>query len=333
MADKRAERIAELIKPLRVKPGSKVNLAKDFDPGYKAGYVKKKDARRIMGTGIAMLCDYQARLAAQDRYGVLMCLQALDAGGKDGTIRHVMSGVNPQGVHVASFKKPSDEELDHDYLWRYARRLPARGDIGIFNRSHYEEVLVVRVHPENLDRQKLPDFAKDNRVWHRRYREINDWERYLTENGFRVVKMFLNLSEEEQRTRFFKRLDLPEKNWKFSAADVRERQRWDDYQEAFSELLSATSTAWAPWYVIPADHKWFARICAAAVLTHTLIDIDPHYPEVSAERREQLLVVKGELEAQAPEGAAADPFAAKQAKVKAKQAKKKAKEKARAKRS
>ncbi len=324
MADKRAERIAELIKPLRVKPGSKVNLAKDFDPGYKAGYVKKKDARRIMGTGIAMLCDYQARLAAQDRYGVLMCLQALDAGGKDGTIRHVMSGVNPQGVHVASFKKPSDEELDHDYLWRYARRLPARGDIGIFNRSHYEEVLVVRVHPENLDRQKLPDYAKDHRVWHRRYREINDWERYLTENGFRVVKMFLNLSEEEQRTRFFKRLDLPEKNWKFSAADVRERQRWDDYQEAFSELLSATSTAWAPWYVIPADHKWFARICAAAVLAHTLIDIDPKYPEVSAERREQLLVVKGELEAQAPEGAAADPFAAKQAKAKAKKAKKKA---------
>ncbi len=328
MADKRAERIAELIKPLRVKPGSKVNLAKDFDPGYKAGYVKKKDARRVMSAGIAMLCDYQARLAAQDRYGVLMCLQALDAGGKDGTIRHVMSGVNPQGVHVASFKKPSDEELDHDYLWRYARRLPARGDIGIFNRSHYEEVLVVRVHPENLDRQKLPDYAKDHRVWHRRYREINDWERYLTENGFRVVKMFLNLSEEEQRTRFFKRLDLPEKNWKFSAADVRERQRWDDYQEAFSELLSATSTAWAPWYVIPADHKWFARICAAAVLAHTLIDIDPHYPEVSAERREQLLVVKGELEAQAPKGAAADPFAAKQAKANAKKAKK-AKKKAR----
>ena len=165
MADKRAERIAELIKPLRVKPGSKVNLAKDFDPGYKAGYVKKKDARRIMDTGIAMLCDYQARLAAQDSYGVLMCLQALDAGGKDGTIRHVMSGVNPQGVHVTSFKKPSAEELDHDYLWRYARRLPARGDIGIFNRSHYEEVLVVRVHPENLDRQKLPDYAKDDGVW------------------------------------------------------------------------------------------------------------------------------------------------------------------------
>jgi PPK2 family polyphosphate:nucleotide phosphotransferase len=316
MADKRAERIAELIRPLRVKPGSKVNLAKDFDPGYKAGYVKKKHARDIMRSGIAMLCDYQARLAAQDSYGVLVCLQALDAGGKDGTIRHVMSGVNPQGVHVASFKKPSAEELDHDYLWRYARRLPARGDIGIFNRSHYEEVLVVRVHPENLDRQKLPADAKDSGVWQRRYREINDWERYLAENGFRIVKLFLNLSQEEQRTRFFKRIDLPEKNWKFSAADIRERQRWDDYQQAFSEMLSATSTSWAPWYVIPADHKWFARICAAGVLAQALIDIDPRYPEVSAARREELLVVKGELEAQAPKGAPADPFAAKQAKAK-----------------
>ncbi len=316
MADKRAERIAELIRPLRVKPGSKVNLAKDFDPGYKAGYVKKKHARDIMRSGIAMLCDYQARLAAQDSYGVLVCLQALDAGGKDGTIRHVMSGVNPQGVHVASFKKPSAEELDHDYLWRYGRRLPARGDIGIFNRSHYEEVLVVRVHPENLDRQKLPADAKDSGVWQRRYREINDWERYLAENGFRIVKLFLNLSQEEQRTRFFKRIDLPEKNWKFSAADIRERQRWDDYQQAFSEMLSTTSTSWAPWYVIPADHKWFARICAAGVLAQALIDIDPRYPEVSAARREELLVVKGELEAQAPKGAPADPFAAKQAKAK-----------------
>ena len=319
MADKRAELIAELIKPLRVKPDTKVNLAKDFDPGYKAGYVKKKQARKIMRNGIAMLSDYQARLAAQDSYGVLMCLQALDAGGKDGTIRHVMSGVNPQGVHVTSFKRPSSEELDHDYLWRYARHLPARGDIGIFNRSHYEEVLVVRVHPENLDREKLPEPAKHDGVWQRRYREINDWERYLSENGFHVVKLFLNLSEEEQRIRFFKRIDLPEKNWKFSAADIRERQRWDDYQEAFSEMLSATSTSWAPWYVIPADHKWFARICAAAVLVHTLIGIDPQYPVVGAERREQLLVVKGELEAQAPKGAPADPFAAKRARAKARE--------------
>jgi PPK2 family polyphosphate:nucleotide phosphotransferase len=317
MADTRAERVAELIRPLRVKPGSKVNLARDFDPGYKAGYVKKKDAQEIMQRGIDMLCDYQARLAAQDSYGVLVCLQALDAAGKDGTIRHVMSGVNPQGVHVTSFKQPSAEELDHDYLWRYARHLPERGDIGIFNRSHYEEVLVVRVHPEILDRQKLPGEAKGKGVWQRRYREINDWERYLTENGFRVVKMFLNLSKEEQRTRFFKRLDLPENNWKFSAADVRERQRWDDYQAAFSEMLSATSTRWAPWYVIPADHKWFARLCAAAVLVHTLAGVDPRYPEVSAEQREQLLLVKKELEAQAPDGAPADPFAAGQAKANA----------------
>jgi len=313
MADERAKRIAELIKPLRVKPGSKVNLARDFDPGYKAGFLTKKDGAGMLQTGIELLADYQQRLAAQDTYGVLMCLQALDAGGKDGTIRHVMSGVNPQGVRVSSFKVPSAEELGHDYLWRYARRLPARGEIGIFNRSHYEEVLVVRVHPENLDRQQLPAEAKGKGVWDRRYREINDWERYLTDNGFKVLKLLLNLSKEEQRARFLKRIDLPEKNWKFSAADVRERARWDDYQRAFSEMLSATSTRWAPWYVIPADRKWFARICAAAVLAHTLIEIDPRYPEVSADRRRQLLAVKADLEREAPKGAPADPFAARKA--------------------
>ncbi len=313
MADQRAKRIAELIKPLRVKPGSKVNLAKDFDPGYKPDALKKKkDGASLLQTGIDMLCDYQARLAAQDSHGVLVCLQAMDAGGKDGTISHVMSGMNPQGVQVNSFKVPSSEELDHDYLWRYARRLPARGDIGIFNRSHYEEVLVVRVHPENLDRQKLPIQARGKDVWDRRYREINDWERYLTGNGFKVVKLFLNLSREEQRIRFLKRIDLPDKNWKFSSADARERQRWDDYQQAFSQMLSATSTQWAPWYVIPADRKWFARICAAAVLVHTLIEIDPQYPKVSAGKRDELMVVKGELEAEAPKGAPADPFAAKE---------------------
>ena len=179
----------------------------------------------------------------------------------------------------------------------------------------------MRVHSENLDRQKLPEEAKGKDVWDRRYREINDWERYLTDNGFKVVKLFLNLSKEEQRTRFFKRLDLPEKNWKLSAADVRERQHWDDYQEAFSEMLSATSTHWAPWYVIPADRKWFARICAGAVLAHTLIEIDPQYPEVTVDRRQQLLAVKGELEAEAPKGTPSDPFAAKQAKAEAKRAK------------
>jgi PPK2 family polyphosphate:nucleotide phosphotransferase len=312
-----AKRIAAFIEPLRVRPGSKVDLGADFDPGYRADFVRKKDGRALLRTGIELLADYQRRLAAQDSYGVLVCLQALDAGGKDGTIRHVMSGVNPQGVQVSGFKVPSAEELDHDYLWRYACRLPARGDIGIFNRSHYEEVLVVRVHPEALDRQRLPEGAKRNKLWHRRYREINDWERYLTDNGFAVVKMFLNLSKEEQRTRFLRRIDRPDRNWKFSAADVRERKYWDDYQKAFSEMLSATSTEWAPWYVIPADRKWFARICAAAVLAHTLIEIDPQYPTVNEDRRHDLLAVKAELEDEAPENAERDPYAARNKKRKA----------------
>ncbi|MFF4133847.1 polyphosphate kinase 2 family protein [Streptomyces mirabilis] len=307
MSHERAERIADFIGPLRVEPGSKVRLDRDFDPRYKAG-LKKRDGIELLRTGVSMLAEYQERLAAQDTYGVLLCLQALDAGGKDGTIRHVMSGVNPQGVRVSSFKVPSAEELDHDYLWRYAQRLPTRGEIAIFNRSHYEEVLVVRVHPENLVRQKLPDDTLGPGIWERRYREINHWERYLTDNGFKVVKIFLNLSKEEQRTRFLKRIDLPERNWKFSAADVRERRRWDDYQDAFSEMLSATSTKGAPWYVVPADRKWFARICAAAVLAHALMDIDPQYPEVGEEARNELLVAKRELEQEAPAGAPADPY-------------------------
>ncbi len=309
--DDRAASLRELIGPLRVKPGSQVRLPRDFDPAYKAAGLKKKDSAELLQAGIALLADYQARLAAQDSYGVLVVLQALDAAGKDGTIRHVMSGVNPQGVHVSSFKVPSAGELDHDYLWRCALRLPARGEIAIFNRSHYEEVLVVRVHQENLDRERLPPQALRKGIWERRYREINDWERYLTDNGFKVVKLFLNLSREQQRIRFLKRIDLPEKNWKFSAADARERERWDDYQQAYSQLLSATSTPWAPWYVIPADRKWFARICAAAVIAQTLIEIDPHYPQVSQEERGQLLEVRAELEAQAPKGTPADPFAAK----------------------
>ncbi|MEU1536100.1 polyphosphate kinase 2 family protein [Streptomyces fagopyri] len=306
MPDRRAERIADLIEPLRVPPGSKVRLGRDFDPRFKAG-LKKRDGVELLRAGVELLAEYQGRLAAQDSYGVLLCLQALDAGGKDGTIRHVMSGVNPQGVRVSSFKVPSAEELDHDYLWRYARRLPERGEIAIFNRSHYEEVLVVRVHPEILTRQRLPGGSG---VWERRYREINNWERYLTDNGFKVVKIFLNLSKEEQRTRFMKRLDLPEKNWKFSAADVRERQYWDDYQHAFSEMLSATSTTWAPWYVVPADRKWFARICTAAVLVHTLMGIDPQYPEVGDAARKELLAAKRKLEREAPAGLPPDPYAA-----------------------
>ncbi|GLJ91710.1 polyphosphate kinase 2 family protein [Streptomyces poonensis] len=309
MVDDRAGRTADFIRPLRVEPGSKVSLADDFDPGFKAGVRRKKDGVALLRDGMELLADLQRRLAAESEVGVLVCLQSLDAGGKDGTIRHVMSGLNPQGVRVAAFKVPSAEELDHDYLWRYVRRLPARGEIGIFNRSHYEEVLVVRVHPQHLVRQKLPEAARGPDVWDRRYREINDWERYLTDNGFRIVKLFLNLSKEEQRVRFLKRIDVAERNWKFSAADVRERARWDDYQDAFSEMLSATSTGWAPWYVVPADRKWFARLCAGAVLAHTLMDIGPRYPDVGNAARRELAKAKRELERQAPDAAPAGPTA------------------------
>src|ERR1035438_4570391 len=308
MSETRADWAAELIKPLRVKPGAQVTLARDFDPGYKADFLNKKSSESILQQSVELLADYQERLAAQDSHGLLVCLQALDAGGKDGTIRHVMSGVNPQGVHVSSFKVPSAEELSHDFLWRYARRLPARGEIGIFNRSHYEEVLVVRVHPELLERQRLPKEAKGIGVWERRFREINDWERFLTDNGIKVLKIFLNLSKEEQRIRFLRRLDLPDHNWKFSANDTKERRYWDDYQRAFSEVLSNTNTEWAPWYVIPADHKWFARICVGAVLTHTLIELDPQFPKVTPEEQRGELEAKAELLAEAPEGAASDPF-------------------------
>jgi PPK2 family polyphosphate:nucleotide phosphotransferase len=291
-----AERIADLIKPLHVKPGTRVHLASDFDPRYIAEQVRKRDGPELLELGVRLLSEFQERLAAQDTYGVLLCLQAIDAGGKDGTIRHVMSGVNPQGVHVHSFKVPSSEELDHDYLWKYQPHLPARGDIAIFNRSHYEEVLVVRVHPELLDNQRLPrSSSKDEDVWDRRYRQINDWEHYLVENGIVVVKVFLNLSKEEQRKRFLKRIDVPESNWKFSVADARERLRWDDYQHAFSEMLSNTSTPWAPWYVVPADRKWFARLCASAILAHTLIGIDPQFPVVDDAQRAALQQAKAEL--------------------------------------
>ncbi|WP_037322344.1 polyphosphate kinase 2 family protein [Amycolatopsis thermoflava] len=298
MNDVRAKRIAKFIEPFRVEPGSKVKLDRDFDPAFKAGVTKKREGRELLRTGVELLAEYQRRLAAQGTHGVLLCLQALDAGGKDGTIRHVMSGVNPQGVAVSSFKVPSAAELGHDYLWRYACRLPARGEIGIFNRSHYEEVLVVRVHPEHLDRQRLLARSLGKDLWARRYREINDWERYLSDNGFAVVKLFLNLSWSEQRARFLKRIDVPERNWKFSAADIRERAYWTDYQHAFSEMLSATSTTWAPWYVVPADRKWFARLCAGAVLAHTLIELDPRYPRVSSEARDQLRDARAKLVAE-----------------------------------
>jgi PPK2 family polyphosphate:nucleotide phosphotransferase len=301
MADIRHKQIKAFIEPFTVKPGRRIVLARDFDPAFKAGVDKKKEGVELLATGVEMLSEYQEKLAAQDTYGVLMVLQAMDAAGKDGTIRHVMSGVNPQGVRVNSFKVPSSEELDHDYLWRYARALPPRGDIGIFNRSHYEEVLVVRVHAEVLAKQQLPKSARRPGIWKRRYREINDWEHYLTEQGFKIVKVFLNLSKEEQRRRFLSRIDEPEKNWKFSGADVHERGYWDAYQKAISEMLSNTSTEWAPWHVIPADRKWFARIAVAAVLIDTLMRIDPKFPTLNEEHMAGLQAAREQLEAEAPE--------------------------------
>jgi PPK2 family polyphosphate:nucleotide phosphotransferase len=303
-ADGRARLLGELVAPLRVKPGRTVTLAKDFDPCHKAHFVDKDDADEFLSEGVALLSEYQEKLAAQDIWGVLVCLQALDAAGKDGTIRHVMSGVNPQGVQVHSFKVPSVEELDHDFLWRYNQHLPARGDIAIFNRSHYEEVLVVRVHPENLERQRLPKRDRGEGVWERRYRDINNWERHLVDNGFRVVKIFLNVSREEQRQRFLERIEEPNKNWKFSLNDVTERRCWDGYQAAFSEMLSKTSTDWAPWYVVPGDHKWFARICVSAILTLTLMEIDPRFPQVGPEKLQELAEARRQLEAEASEGTA-----------------------------
>src|ERR1700691_5150415 len=235
MGDRGEAWISDLVAALRVRPGTKVTVPEDFDPTHKADFIERKDRAALLSESVQLLASYQTRLAAQSTHGVLLCLQGLDGSGKDGTIRHVMSGVNPQGVHVTSFKVPSDEEKTHDYLWRHARRLPARGEIGIFNRSHYEEVLVVRVHPELLDHEQLPPEAKGDHVWQRRYREINDWERYLADNGIRILKVLLNISKEKQRTRFLRRLDLPDHAWKFSAADTRERGYWDDYQLAFSE--------------------------------------------------------------------------------------------------
>jgi PPK2 family polyphosphate:nucleotide phosphotransferase len=308
MADLSPKRIAAFIEPFRVTPGSKVRLPRDFDPASGVGRAKASLAKEVLSEGIGLLAEYQARLAAQDTYGVLVVLQAMDAAGKDGTIRHVMSGVNPQGVSVHGFKVPSATELDHDYLWRYARRLPARGQIGIFNRSYYEEVLVVRVHPQILAGQRMPTRSKRGDVWRRRFREINDWEHYLTDNGFRIVKLFLNVSKEEQRRRFLSRIDEPEKNWKFSANDAKERAFWDDYQKAFADVLTNTSTEWAPWYVIPADDKPFARVAAAGVIAHALVEIDPQYPKVSTEAREALVSARVGLEAEAPEGAAPDPI-------------------------
>jgi PPK2 family polyphosphate:nucleotide phosphotransferase len=298
MAEQRIASLDDLrdfIKPFQVEPGTKVRLPKDYDPLFSPHGLTKAEAGTLLTRGIELLAEYQMRLAAQDTYGLLVVFQAMDAAGKDGTIRHVMSGINPQGVEVSSFKVPSVEELDHDYQWRYAKRMPSRGMIGIFNRSYYEETLVVRVHKEILLGQHLPQSAKGKDVWTRRFREINDWERYLTDNGIRIVKLFLNVSKEEQKRRFLRRIDEQERNWKFSPADIRERARWDDYQDAFAEVLSHTSTDHAPWYVIPADRKWLMRLSAAAVILDQLVRIDPKFPTVDATARAAMLTAKEEL--------------------------------------
>ena len=287
--------VRNLVDRLRVPTAGQVNLRRDYDPDGTGGIASKTEAAAHLADGVALLVDYQDRLSAQDIYGVLLVLQGLDASGKDGTIKHVMSGVNPQGVSVRSFKEPSADELNRDFLWRYQREVPERGRIGIYNRSHYEEVLVVRVHPELLVAEKLPPKARQGNVWKRRYGQINDWEQHLVDNGIRVVKIFLNLSRQEQAKRFLRRIDDPTKNWKYSPSDILERRYWDDYQKAFEDMLNQTSTEWAPWYVVPADHKWFTRLATAAVLVSVLAEIDPQYPQVPPEIRQEMAVARESL--------------------------------------
>src|SRR5580692_10492713 len=285
---------SKLVKPYRVEDGTKFRL-KDFDPGDTGKIHSKRHAEQLLTKGIESLTDSQDKLYAQNRWGVLLIFQGMDAAGKDGAIRHVMSGVNPQGVEVYSFKTPSREELSHDYLWRTMRRAPERGQIGIFNRSYYEEVLVVRVHPELLKNERIPPSLVTKDIWKERFQDINDFERYFSRDGIVVRKFFLNLSKKEQRRRFLDRLDHPEKNWKFSAADVRERRYWDDYMEAYEEMFSQTSTEWAPWYIIPADHKWFTRICVAEIIVAKLKSLGLKYPKVSDQELVELEKAKEEL--------------------------------------
>jgi len=274
-------------KPFRVADGASFRL-KDFDPAETLGLKSKEHAHETLEHGIARLCDLQEKLYAQDRWAVLVILQAMDAAGKDSTIKHVMSGLNPQGCSVTSFKAPSAEDLDHDFLWRATRSLPARGKIGIFNRSYYEEVLVARVHPEILSREKLPPDLVSGKIWQWRFEDINAYERYLSRNGIVVLKFFLNVSKKEQKRRFLERLDEPEKNWKFSASDVLERQHWNEYMGAYEEMIRNTSTERAPWYVVPADHKWFTRVVVAEALIHVLDKLNLSFPKVDAEKRKDL---------------------------------------------
>jgi PPK2 family polyphosphate:nucleotide phosphotransferase len=290
-------------KQFRVEPDKKFKL-EERDPGDTAGFKSKKEAnsKERLTEGIERLRELQERLYAHDRWALLIIFQAMDAAGKDSTIAHVMSGVNPQGCQVYSFKQPSAEELDHDYLWRTNRCLPERGRIGVFNRSYYEEVLVVRVHQGILAAEKLPAELVDEDIWKQRFKEINAFERYLAQNGTALVKFFLHVSKEEQRRRFLARLDEPQKNWKFSLSDAKEREHWDNYMAAYEDMLEQTSTEHAPWYVIPADHKWFMRMAAADIIVSTLEKLKPEYPTITEEKRRELEAARKALEQEEAKG-------------------------------
>jgi PPK2 family polyphosphate:nucleotide phosphotransferase len=286
--------VKKLARHYRIDKGRKFRL-KDIDPADTRDLELKDDADQLLEESVRQMADLQERLYAQDRWGILFIFQALDAAGKDGTIKHVMSGLNPQGCEVHSFKSPSLEELDHDFLWRTNRLLPRRGNIGIFNRSYYEEVLIVRVHPEILSGQRLPEELVNKRVWEERYEDINHFERYLTRQGIVIRKFFLHVSREEQKRRFLKRLDEPEKHWKFSLSDVHEREHFGDYMHAYEDAIRATATEWAPWYVVPADHKWFTRLVVASAVIDTLESLKPGFPTMDQKKRQELEVARATL--------------------------------------
>jgi PPK2 family polyphosphate:nucleotide phosphotransferase len=290
---KRARKFA---KPFRIADGKGFRL-KHIDPGDTLGHgtEDKPRAKEALAMGIAALEQLQDMLYAQDRWAVLLVFQAMDAAGKDGTIKHVMSGVNPQGCEVFSFKSPSAEDLDHDYMWRCMKHLPERGRIGIFNRSYYEETLVVRVHPEFLEQQKLPPQLVTKDIWNDRFQDIRNFERYLTRNGVVIRKFFLHVSKPEQKKRFLERLENPEKNWKFSANDIKEREFWHDYMKAYEDMIRSTATGDAPWYVVPADNKWFTRVVVAAAIIDALASLDLSYPKVDKETLKELAAAKRKL--------------------------------------
>jgi PPK2 family polyphosphate:nucleotide phosphotransferase len=281
----------KLAKAYRMEKGKHFRL-KDFDPADTGHWHSKEHAQEALVQGVARTAELQDMLYAQDNWAVLLIFQGMDAAGKDGAISHVMSGVNPQGCQVYSFKVPTETELQHDFLWRTTYSLPERGHIGIFNRSYYEEVLVVRVHPEILKRQKTPPSLVTKRIWDERFEDICSFERHMTRSGTVIRKFFLNLSKKEQKRRFLERLEEPEKNWKFSAADIRERKYWDDYQDAYEDMIRNTATEDAPWYVVPADNKWFTRLVVSMVLVDTLESLDLSYPKVDPEKRKELEAAK-----------------------------------------